>query len=205
VHKNVVVDWDGTVTDGDTLVNVLLKFGDPEVLAELESRLGRDLTLHEVIAGEFETVRASLDEVVSWICASVRLRPGFVDFARCHAPIVVSSGFHEFIEPLLEREGLSLRVVANRLDAHRDRWRVLFGDTTTCTLCGEPCKRLAVECFGEFVYVGDGYSDRCVSKQASRVFARDELADYLSRSRVPFERFDDFCDVHEALTVGRSP
>ena len=30
-----------------------------------------------------------------------------------------------------------------------------------------------------FVYVGDGYSDRCVARAASRVFARHALAEYL--------------------------
>ena len=34
-----------------------------------------------------------------------------------HDPLIVSSGFHELIEPVLEREGVDVRVVANRLDA----------------------------------------------------------------------------------------
>ena len=71
-------------------------------------------------------------------CASA---PGFGEFARRHDPLVVSSGFHELIEPLLEREGLELDVVANRLDPRPDGWRVVFRDGATCAVCGEPCKR----------------------------------------------------------------
>jgi 2-hydroxy-3-keto-5-methylthiopentenyl-1-phosphate phosphatase len=198
----VVVDWDGTVTDGDCLHLVLLRFGDQGIYEEHESRLGRDLTLHEVIAGEFETVRAQLDEVVEWVCENVRLRAGFVEFARRHDPLVVSSGFHELIEPLLEREGIRLEVLANRLDARRDGWRVLFRDETACSACGQPCKRLAVDRFPEFVFVGDGFSDRCVAELASRVFARDGLAEYLAARRVPFERFEDFHEVEELLAGG---
>ena len=40
--------------------------------------------------------------------------------------------------------------------------------------------------------MGDGFSDRCVSRAASRVFARDGLADYLEVQNVAFEPFDDF-------------
>ena len=199
---NVVVDWDGTVTDGDSLHLVLLEFGDQGVYEEHESRLGRDLTLHEVIAGEFETVRTPLDEVVAWMRENVELRPGFVPFARRHRPLVVSSGFHEIIEPLLEREELELEVLANRLDPRPDGWRVVFRDESTCDVCGQPCKRLAVRRFGEFAYVGDGFSDRCVAELATRVFARDGLAEYLAGRGVPFEPFDDFYDVDRSLERG---
>ncbi len=61
----LVIDWDGTVTAIDGLHLVLLEFGDRDIYEEHESRLGRDLTLHEVIAGEFRSVRAPLDEVVA--------------------------------------------------------------------------------------------------------------------------------------------
>jgi 2-hydroxy-3-keto-5-methylthiopentenyl-1-phosphate phosphatase len=196
---NVVVDWDGTVTETDALHLVLLEFGDQGVYEDHEARLGRELTLHEVIAGEFRTIRAPLDRVVEWTRENVVLRHGFVDFARRYDPVVVSSGFHELIEPVLEREQLRLRVLANRLDAGPDGWRVLFRDEAACAVCGEACKRSAVAALDGFVFVGDGFSDRCVAQAASRIFARDGLATYLAEQGVVFERFDDFDDVAERL------
>jgi 2-hydroxy-3-keto-5-methylthiopentenyl-1-phosphate phosphatase len=50
------------------------------------------------------------------------------------------------------------------------------------------------------VYVGDGYSDRCPSLAAERVFARAGLADYLAAEGRPFERFEDLGDVLRALS-----
>jgi 2-hydroxy-3-keto-5-methylthiopentenyl-1-phosphate phosphatase len=198
----LVVDWDGTVTEVDGLHLVLLEFGDVDVYDRAERRLGRDLTLHEVIAYEFESVRAPLEEVVAWVREHVRVREGFPEFAGRHRPLVVSSGFHELIEPVLEREMLGLDVRANRLDPRADGWRVLFRSDEPCPACGEPCKRADVAELGEFVFVGDGVSDRCVSLAASRVFARDGLAEYLAAEGVPFERFDDFYDVERALAGG---
>jgi 2-hydroxy-3-keto-5-methylthiopentenyl-1-phosphate phosphatase len=195
----VVVDWDGTVTEVDGLHLVLLEFGDEQIYDAAENQLGRELTLNEVIALEFQSVRTPLPEVVEWMRASARVRAGFGDFARKHEPLVVSSGFHELIEPILEREGLELDVVANRLDPRPDGWRVRFREAATCEVCGEPCKRADVAGLDGFAYVGDGFSDRCVALAASRVFARDGLAEYLAAQGVPYEAFDDFHDVERLL------
>lgn len=195
----VVVDWDGTVTEDDGLHLVLLEFGDEEVFEAHEAKLGRGLTLREVISREFRTVGAPLPEVVGWMREKVRLRAGFAEFARRHRPLIVSSGFHELIEPLLEREGLALDVRANRLDPRPDGWRVLFRPQDACAICSEPCKRSDVASLGEFVYVGDGYSDRCVAEAAARVFARDGLATYLAGKNLAFEPFDDFHEVSRRL------
>ena len=197
----LVVDWDGTVTETDGLHLVLFEFGDRATYEEHEARLGRELTLHEVIAGEFRTVRAPLAEVAHWVRKNVQLRAGFHAFARRHDPVIVSSGFHELIEPVLEREGLHLRVLANRLDPRPEGWRVVFRDEAACPVCGEPCKRSAVAALAPFVFVGDGFSDRCVAEAAARVFARNGLADYLGSQGVAFERFDDFDDVERLLEV----
>jgi 2-hydroxy-3-keto-5-methylthiopentenyl-1-phosphate phosphatase len=194
----LVLDWDGTVTEIDGLHLVLLEFGDVGIYEEAERRLGFDLTLHEVIALEFQTVRAPLAEVVAWVRENVRVRPGFSELAR-RRPLVLSSGFRELIHPVLEREGIDLEVVANELDPQPDGWRARFRSADVCPVCGEQCKRSDVGGLEDVVYVGDGFSDRCIALGAARVFARDGLADYLSREGAPFEPFADLYDVEHAL------
>ena len=198
----VVVDWDGTVTEVDGLHLVLLEFGDVGIYREAERRLGRDLTLHEVIAFEFESVQAPLPEVVAWVRENVRVRPGFAELARRRRPLVVSSGFRELIEPVLAREAIELEVVANSLDPRPDGWRARFRPAEVCRVCGERCKRSDVGGLDDVVYVGDGFSDRCIALGAGRVFARDGLAEYLAREGVPFDPFADFYDVERALDGG---
>jgi 2-hydroxy-3-keto-5-methylthiopentenyl-1-phosphate phosphatase len=190
----LVLDWDGTVTEIDTLHLVLEEFGDREIYVRVEEALGNSMTLNEVIAAEFETVTAPLDDVVDWLLENARIRPGFAELAREHEPLIVSSGFHETIEPLLEREGVldAVELRANRLDPRPDGWRVLFRAEHTCATCGEPCKREDLPKDGQVIYVGDGYSDRCAALAADRVFARDGLADWLRSNGVPFEPLIDF-------------
>jgi len=100
---------------------------------------------------------------------------------------------------VLEREGLELHVTANRVDPRPDGWRVLFREVPVCPVCEEPCKRSDLAGVDEIVFVGDGFSDRCVALAASRVFARDGLATYLASKGVPYEAFADFYDVQRAL------
>ena len=193
----LVVDWDGTITVRDSLVEVIHEFGDPALLAELEPRVGVDLTLHEEIALEFLAMTAPLDEVVAWVVEHVDVRPGLQELALLE-PLVISAGFHELIAPVLAREGVELEVLANRVDARSDGWVVHFRDETACVICGEPCKRGSLA--GEpYVYAGDGYSDRCAALAADRVFARDALASHLDEIGVAYEPFDDLHDVATLL------
>jgi 2-hydroxy-3-keto-5-methylthiopentenyl-1-phosphate phosphatase len=199
---HVVLDWDGTVTERDTLDLVLQEFGDPEVYDRVEAELGNTLTLDEVIAQEFATVTAPLDEVADWLLGRARIRPGFAEFARRHRPLVVSSGFHELIEPLLERDGLlgDVELRANRVEPRADGWRVNFRVTDPCPICGEPCKRSDLP-KGTVVYAGDGYSDRCAVLAADRVYATGSLAGWLAERDIPYRPLTTFLDVTAELAA----
>ena len=194
----LALDWDGTCTEVDGLHMLLEEFGDREVYARMEGVLGSGLTLHEVIAGEIATIRLPLDVAADWVRDHVTLRPGLANLIRGRAAVIVSSGFHELIQPVLEREGIEVEVFANRLHAMSGSWEPVWRDESACPVCGEPCKRALLA--GEpYVYVGDGYSDRCAALAAERVFARDGLAVYLTRRRVDYEPFDTLDDVAAAL------
>ena len=209
--RTLVVDFDGTITEEDLLDTIAREFGDPAVYEEVEHGLhGGGMPLSEVITREFEPVRHPLEEVVRWELENVRIRPGFRELVELAAErgwglTVVSSGFHELIEPILEREGVVVDVVANRVDARPDGWRVLWRYGDECGTCGESCKRAVAEELagdGELVYVGDGYSDRCAAELSDRAFARRGLATYLDERGVPYEPFDDFFDVVRGLDDG---
>ena len=197
-----MLDWDGTVTVRDTLGLVMERYGDLALWRETGRRMGRSLTHDEAIALSFATVRAPLGEVVEWLLREVVLRAGFGVLVEQHHPLVLSSGFHELIEPVLAREGVGVELGANHVDARPDGWRVRFREVPLCPVCGERCKRGALP-RTDVVYAGDGYSDRCAALAARRVFARAELAEHLSASGVPHEPFEDLHDVAAALAGGR--
>jgi 2-hydroxy-3-keto-5-methylthiopentenyl-1-phosphate phosphatase len=177
---------------------IIEEFGDREVYAATEHALERGMSLHEVIAIEMGTLTLPLEDAIAWVREHVTVRPGFRAFAEKHEPVILSSGFSELIEPVLEREGVSLEVHANRLDTSAGNWRPIWRDDAQCAECGEACKRAALPS-SHVVYVGDGYSDRCVALAADRVFARDGLVGYLEEKGVAYEPFEDFVQLGSAL------
>ena len=197
----LVLDWDGTVTERDTLDLVLQEFGDAEIYERVEHELDAGtMTLNEVIAAEFATVTVPLEQAVAFVVEHARVRAGFAELARAQRPLIVSSGFHELIEPVLEREGVlgAVELRANRVEARPDGWRIEFRVSETCEVCGEPCKRSDLP-EGDVVYAGDSHSDYCASLAADRVFATGNLARWLERRGVAFTPLTDFHGFATAL------
>ena len=96
----LVLDWDGTCTEVDGLHMLLEEFGDRAVYDRMEGALGDGrLTLHEVIAREIATIDLTLPDAVEWLREHVTLRPGLERLIDGRDAVVVSSGFHELIEP----------------------------------------------------------------------------------------------------------
>jgi 2-hydroxy-3-keto-5-methylthiopentenyl-1-phosphate phosphatase len=196
----LILDWDGTVTVRDTLWMLLERFGDRAVFERMEAGLGTAFTHREVMETEMASITAPLEEAVAFLVAEAEIRPGFRRLAEEFRPLVLSSSFHETIEPVLAREGVKVDLVANRLDARPDGWRVLWTDDAPCPECGELCKRRSLPSDGAVAYAGDGYSDRCAALAADRVFARGSLARYLASRGVAYEPFEDLDEIAAALT-----
>jgi 2-hydroxy-3-keto-5-methylthiopentenyl-1-phosphate phosphatase len=203
-RRSLVIDFDGTVTEHDLLDEIARLFGDPVVYQEVEDGLDAGtMPLSEVIPREFAPVTAPLDEVVDWVLEHARVRPGFAQLVReAHTAgwrvRVVSSGFEELIEPVLDREGVDVELHANRIDPRPDGWVVEWRYPADCAECHESCKRELLPP-GYVVYVGDGYSDRCAALASDRVFATRGLATYLAERGEPFEPFEDFRSISAAL------
>jgi HAD superfamily phosphoserine phosphatase-like hydrolase len=194
----LVLDWDGTITVRDSLVAAIHALGDPSVydggIQNAFSSYG------EALAAEIATLRVSAEEAAAWAVENVEVSPGFHELAERYEPIIVSSGLPQLILPVLEREGVELEVRSNDAEVRPDGWRVIFRDEGVCPVCGDKCKRRSLPETRPLVFVGDGWSDRCASLAADRVFARTGLAEYLDEQGVPFERYETLNDVAAALS-----
>ena len=190
-----VVDWDGTVTVRDSLVAAVHELGDASVYDASYDSYG------EALAAEVATLRVTESELAEWAVERVEIRPGFHEFAERYEPVIASSGLPQIILPVLEREGLThLEVRANDADPDPGGWRVRFRHEGVCEICGDKCKRRSLPDERPLVFVGDGWSDRCASLAADRVFARTGLAEYLRAEGVPYEPYETFFDVAAALS-----
>ena len=195
----LVVDWDGTVTVRDSLVAAIHDLGDPSIYeGGIQQNFG---SYGEALAAEVHTLRCTADELGAWALENVEIRPGFHEIVEQYDPLIVSSGLPQIILPVLEREGLQrLEVRANDAEPSPDGWRVSFRHEGVCPVCGDNCKRRSLPDERPLVFVGDGWSDRCASLAADRVFARTGLAEYLAEQQVPYEPYETFFDVAAVLS-----
>ncbi len=143
------------------------------------------------------------------------LRPGFPEFVerardRSWRVVVLSSGFRELIEPVLEREGLGdLELLANAVEPD-PRGLAGAASATSCRARSAASRASARTVVAEAnggprVYIGDGISDRCGARASDLVFARRGLAVYLADEEVPYEPFEDFFHVASELDRRLSP
>ena len=211
----IACDFDGTITERDTLHLIVEAYGRRGLWDSIEPRLrSGELTLEQAMQEEFATVRATPDEVRELVLREAGLRRGFpelVGWARAggHRLIVFSSGFRSVIEAVLGRWGLGdLEVVSHEALFTTEGCRLVWSDRgEACAVCGRRCKRYDLHRRRRderLVYIGDGISDRCAARMADLVFARADLARDLAADGVPFIPFDDFVEVRERLEAASS-
>jgi 2-hydroxy-3-keto-5-methylthiopentenyl-1-phosphate phosphatase len=195
---DLVLDWDGTCTARDSLVAAIHDLGDPSVYdGAFQDKFG---SYGEALAAEVATLRVSPEEAAAWAVANVELRPGLHELIARYRPVIVSSGLPQLIRPVLEREGIDVELRSNDAVPSADGWRVIFRDEGVCPVCGDKCKRRSLPNGRPLVFVGDGWSDRCASLAADRVFARTGLAAYLDEQGAPYEPYETLFDVAAALS-----
>ncbi len=203
----VFTDFDGTIAVSDIGDAMFGQYGDTAVCTKSfeEYRSGK-IDARDCWRAGFLTVGPVTKEEFTAFALSHpvdRHFAPFVDFCRTNAiPVtVLSDGFDAYIDPVLEREGLSdLPRFSNRLQFNPDGTvEPLFPYTDSdCSRCAN-CKRnhLLTRSNDDqvIVYIGDGISDRCPVKFADIVFAKDSLVRYCEMNNITFHRFTDFSDI----------
>ena len=207
----VFCDFDGTISLVDSTDHVLGRLADPawEKLEQdwISGRIDAAACMRQQIAligGSEEDLDKALSEV--------RLDPGFNDFAAWCAetdiPLtIVSDGVDRFIRVILARENLGhLPVISNKLSGEAGARRLQHPYRREgCSAGSGVCKCAATSALTQpdstTVYVGDGRSDFCVSGRADILFAKSDLAAYVSGRSRPYHSFRSFHDITTTLSA----
>jgi len=218
----VFIDFDGTLVEPNVAILLVERFCEDgtAVAHEVDEQLhsGR-ITLRQAWERQAALLPAGrIGEMTQWAVETVPLRKGAMEFLRTlsdrRVPVaIVSGGLDFYIKAVLQREGLDLPFVSDRLRVDSGgKVEVLhpFGHAT-CHLCGI-CKAQVVRSSRPVdeltVFIGDGSTDRYAAEVADIVFARHRLKSYCERANIPFVPFDDFHEVERHLSAwldGRSP
>jgi 2,3-diketo-5-methylthio-1-phosphopentane phosphatase len=207
-NLHIFSDFDGTITDTDTLVFLATNLGGgPEMVAAI-GRLIREgkLTLAEGIAAEMRSIRVSYDEAIEVMREEIQLDPGFPAFARwCREkqiPLtVLSAGFLQNIELFLPRDEYpQIEILANTLRPNEKiGWQCEFRDQSDYGHDKAQALKAARK-RGEYVlFIGDGLSDRSAAEAADEVYAKHSLAEYCRERGIVCREYKSFDQILKEL------
>ena len=195
----IFVDFDGTVTDRDSIVFLTERFGAgaeyrKSILRKFEKG---ELNVFQTIEKELASIHVSWKEAARALKENISVDPEFPDFVhwccRHNYPIsVVSSGI---------RQVLSLFI--GHLDVPFHAHPVKITDSAWLYRKDERADKVNIlrkaRRNGEIVYIGDGISDVCAVRYTDILFAKSYLAKYCKQMSIPFLPFESFRQVQERL------
>lgn len=202
----VLVDFDGTIVRQDATDLILERFALPQWRdVESEWVAGR-IGSRECLARQIDLVRAT-EEQLDGLIREIEIDPAFSAFTQVcrdlgYSVVVGSDGLDRVITKTLDRAGIDLPFVSNRLvQTGADRWRVEFPNYRgTCEVASGTCKcAIASPASALTVLVGDGRSDFCAAAQAKWVLAKGTLALYCRKASIPHSRIEGFADAVEVI------
>ena len=197
-------DFDGTITEKDTLVFLAERLGGgPQMVQTIGRLIGEGkITLREGIAAEMRSIRAPFAEARALLREHVKMDPSFTSFARwCveqRIPLtVLSAGFKEIVDLFISPEefpGLEIRANSLRPDEQKG-WQCVFRDQTGFGHDKAQALREAKKQGHGVIFIGDGLSDRAPAEIADEVFAKPDLAAYCRARDINCHEYRTFDDV----------
>ncbi|MGQ9819160.1 MAG: MtnX-like HAD-IB family phosphatase [Candidatus Kapaibacteriales bacterium] len=209
-HSNkirIFSDFDGTITTTDVCNEIFKKFGDFEHHFPL--LVNQQITLKQYWYELFRTLPSgiSINTLNSWALKNVDVDPTFLKFIEfCSTNSlsfeIVSDGFKFYIEAFLKNLGVYEQIpfFANDVVQKGNNYEPVF------TFASESCFCNAGSCKRNFVlnklrddeilvYIGDGYSDFCLTEYSDIIFAKKVLASYCNAQKIPHYPFRSFEEI----------
>ncbi|MBN3940591.1 MAG: HAD-IB family phosphatase [Nostoc sp.] len=204
MKRIVFCDFDGTITVDETFVAVLRKFAPVLSAKLLPEMYAKRLTLREGVKEILQSIpSASYPEILEFTKPQL-MRPGFIellDFLECQGVllIVISGGLRGMVEVVLDAIVHRVeRIYAVDVDISSTYLKVnsqYEGDTELIAKVQVMDQYPA----DEKIAIGDSITDLNMGLQASVVFARPPLAQYLDEHQKPYIPWNDFFQIRDYL------
>ena len=207
----IVSDFDGTITKTDTLSKFLEEYADDKWLdIENDWRDGK-FGSQECLVKQFALVPNLSPSLIEQFLNRMEIDEGFIPFAlkakKNKIPVVVlSDGLDYFINKIFEKYKIDFINVITNHAYFDDRGKFIIefpNDSKHCTNDAGTCKCKVVnnlkKRYKTVIYVGDGASDFCVSKEPHILYAKAGLEEYCIRNNFNFISYKTYDDINKYL------
>ena len=200
-----VIDFDGTLSVGDTVDAMLERFAD-DSWQDLEAEwLKGNISAIECMKQQLDLVE--VDQVtLEKFFRGIQLDASFIPFhkyiSRFSKVAIVSDGLDHAIDVATRNADIpSMPIYANKLHFKPNGVSISYPfRNPDCKAGNGVCKckiaeELSANVGGPVILVGDGKSDYCLAKHADIVFAKGKLITHCEKENIPFHRFQTFAEV----------
>jgi 2-hydroxy-3-keto-5-methylthiopentenyl-1-phosphate phosphatase len=205
----IFCDFDGTITNGDTVDLLLETLADDQWKAIEERWVKGEIGSRECMALQVPLIRGGWDAMLQ-VLDTVKVDRSFATFVQwCrlrHIPIaIVSDGIDRVIKHILKRENIKLdNVWANHLVETADgKLGLQFPKNDHRVVCPSGlCKCQVLDKAGPQplkVVIGDGRSDFCWANNADLLFAKDKLLAHCNKNNIAHVPYDNFVQIRVLL------
>jgi 2-hydroxy-3-keto-5-methylthiopentenyl-1-phosphate phosphatase len=204
-----VIDFDGTLSVGDTVDAMLERFADDRWKDLEDEWLKGDITAIECMKQQLDLVK--VDQVtLETFFRGIQLDASFIPFHKYISQFskvaIVSDGLDHAIDVATHNADIpAMPIYANKLTFKPNGVSISYPyRNPDCKAGNGVCKcqiadQLSADDGGPVVLIGDGKSDYCLAKHADIVFAKGKLITHCEQENISFRRFQTFAEVLEVV------
>lgn len=209
MEKIIMVDFDGTISKRDTCVATLHEFATRDWKFIEDKWAAGELTTRDSSIELYRLMDIQEKKLEKFL-RGIEIDDYFVDFIdfcneKGYKIFIVSDGFDYNIKTILSKYSLDYLESYSNSFSFDEKGNYMLDfpyENKDCGKCGT-CKtdiftKLKTNS-NEIIYIGDGYSDRCVSAKADMLFAKDYLAKYCDDESIEYIKYDNFQDIINTL------
>lgn len=200
-----IVDFDGTISQKDTLDAMLERFADPAWETLEQSWLAGEIDAVECMSQQVSMIRADQLSLEKFF-REIKLDYGFKAFyqyaSQIGKVIIASDGLDQAIKISMQHAGFpSVPFFSNHLNYEPNGIKMTFPNRqANCQGGNGNCKCAVAQSQKQYpnekiVLVGDGKSDACIAAKADVVFAKGKLIKHCETHNIPHTPFSNFEEV----------
>lgn len=204
----VFTDFDGTITQQDTLEILLDKYCTAP-WRPIEDRVtAGELSENRALQMEFDLLEVELETALKEV-ETIPIDNTFAGLAQfCSSrniPLtILSGGIDHIISRILQKHHLGqIPFFSNTATIRGKKWEVIPAASprirNQCNHCKTHHLVRQRQAGYHIVYIGDGNTDRCPAENADTIFAKGSLAEYLTSRGIDFHHFTSFADIQTVI------
>lgn len=206
--STIYCDFDGTISVEDSVNKFFALYANKEWLVVEDLWRAGEISSRECLSRQVALLENVSEETLEKYIASIEIDEYFTEFCNYvdslgMKVVVLSDGFEMFIKRVLHRNGLeNVEFYSNTLKYIDNKFTVDFNNfNQACSIGAGTCKCSKVK-EKDFIYIGDGLSDLCVAKKATKLFAKGSLKNYCDKIGIGYVKFETFSDILENFQKG---